>query len=78
MIMSGTVDQEDLDPVSDLVEQAVSFILGNGYPTGCTDNLKRSIRRKAATLTVRGGEVFVTRWKKIKHVGEKVCGAGMH
>jgi hypothetical protein len=22
MIMSGTVDQEDLDPVSDLVEQA--------------------------------------------------------
>jgi hypothetical protein len=38
----------------------------------------QNARKKAMTLTVKGGEVIVTRWKKKRHVGEKVCGTGMH
>lgn len=43
---------------TDLVEQAVTFLLQVNYPDGCSDNTKRSIRRKAATLKLRNGEVF--------------------
>ena len=57
-------EEDQSQSVFDLVEQAVAFIQGRGYPAACTDNVKRSIRRKAETLSVREGEVFVTRWKK--------------
>lgn len=48
----------------DLVDLTVTFIQGGGYPSDCTDNLKRIIRRKAETLIVRKGEVFFTKWTK--------------
>ena len=43
---------------TDLVEQAVTFLLEAVYPDGCTDNVKRSIRRKAATLKLRNGGIL--------------------
>ena len=49
--MSG--EQED-----DLVDKACVYLLDSRYPDGCSGNTERIIRRKAATLVTRGGEVF--------------------
>jgi len=39
----------------DLIERACTYLLEHRYPDGCSSNEKRVIRRKAATLVVRGG-----------------------
>ena len=57
-------EEDQSQSVFDLVEQAVAFIQGRGYPAACTDNVKISIRRKAETLSVREGEVFVPGGRK--------------
>ena len=56
-------EQED-----ELVANAVDYLIETSYPEGCTSNKKRIIRRKAATLVLRDGEVF---YKK-NSAGEKV------
>ena len=48
----------------DLVEQAYSYKVHGTYPDGCTGNQKRSIRRKAAAMVLRNGELFLTRKEK--------------
>ena len=50
----------------ELVANAVDYLIERGYPEGCTSNKKRIIRRKAATLVLRDGEVFYKKfcWRK--------------
>ena len=48
-----------------LVEQAVSFLTDGSYPADANDNSKRSIRRKASQLVLRGGEVYIKKKKKV-------------
>ena len=55
--MSG--EQED-----DLVDKACVYLLESCYPDGFSGNTKRIIRRKAATLVTRGGEVFYKKARK--------------
>ena len=55
--MSG--EQED-----DLVDKACVYLLESRYPDGFNGNTKRIIRRKAATLVTRGGEVFYKKARK--------------
>ncbi|KAL5479604.1 hypothetical protein EMCRGX_G023150 [Ephydatia muelleri] len=52
------------DENEDLVEKACLYLFDGRYPEGSTSNDKRVIRRKAATLTLRDGEVFYKKPKK--------------
>ena len=64
--MSQSGEQED-----DLIDKACAYLLESRYPEGCSSNAKRIIRRKAATLVVRGGEVFYKKARK-DSAGKKV------
>ena len=55
----------------DLVGLAAAYILSECYHEGCSENLKRSIRRKAEQLILRDGEVFYMKYKK-EASGKKV------
>ena len=57
----------------DLIKRACTYLLEHHYPDGCSSNEKQIIQRKAATLVVRGGEVFYMTTKK-DFAGEKVLG----
>ena len=60
------MNREDLVmPEEDLIKRACTYLLEHHYPDDCSSNEKRIIRRKAATLVVRGGEVFYMKTKKI-------------
>ena len=54
-----------------MVERAVEYLLDKCYPLNCTENEKRSIRRKAKQLVIRNGEVYYLKFKK-ESSGEKV------
>jgi len=49
---------------TDLVEQAYQYLSTRSYPTGCSDNRKRVIRKKAKRFEVRDGELYYK--KKVK------------
>ena len=59
-------EQED-----DHVDKACVYLLESRYPDCCSGNTKRIIRRKAATLATRGGEVFYKKARK-DSAGKKV------
>ena len=61
-----TMSHSDDDNDFDLVEEAYEYKINGNYPEGCTANQKRSIRRKAATLILRNGEIFLTRKERGK------------
>ena len=42
----------------DLVQQAYVYVTDKTYPEGCSENLKRVIRRKAKKFAVRDGELY--------------------
>ena len=67
------MNREDLvmPEEEDLIERACTYLLEHRYPDGCSSNEKRIIWRKAATLVLRGGEVFYMKTKK-DYAGEKV------
>ena len=75
------------DENEDLVEKECLYLFDGRYPEVSTSNEKRVIRRKAATLTLRDGEVFYKETKK-NSTGQKVniytlcslyaCMASMH
>ena len=46
------------------LDLAYSYKVHGTYPDGCTGNQKRSIRRKAAAMVLRNGELFLTRKEK--------------
>jgi len=41
----------------DLVQQAYVYVTDKTYPEGCSENLKRVIRRKAKKFAVQDGEL---------------------
>ena len=41
-----------------LIKLSLSYMLEKKYPEGSSNNEKRIIRRKAATLKIKDGEVF--------------------
>ena len=42
---------------ADLVEQAYQYILTKSYPAECSENRKRTIRKKSKRFEVRDGEL---------------------
>ena len=44
-----------------ILELAIEYVLGNGYPSDLVKDRKRAVRKRAATLTAEQGEVFVQR-----------------
>ena len=68
---SETAREMCADENEDLVEKACLYLFDGRYPEGSTSNDKRVIRRKAATLTLRDGEVFYKKPKK-NSTGQKV------
>ena len=68
---SETAREMCADENEDLVEKACLYLFDGRYPEGSTSNDKRVIRRKAATLTLRDGEVFYKNPKK-NSTGQKV------
>ena len=70
------------DENEDLVEKPAYLYLFDGrYPEGSTSNDKRVIRRKAATLTLRDGEVFYQKefdWAKGKYIHCACALYGIH
>ena len=61
--MSNESESED-----DLLELAYDYKLNGSYTEGCTLNKKRSIRRKADTISIQNGEAFMTKKTKGKNV----------
>ncbi|KAL5491524.1 hypothetical protein EMCRGX_G016826 [Ephydatia muelleri] len=59
------------DENEDLVEKACLYLFDGRYPEGSTSNDKRVIRRKAATLTLRDGEVFYKKNPKRIQLGKR-------
>ena len=59
------------DENEDLVEKACLYLFDERYPEGSTSNEQRAIRRKAATFTLRDGEVFYKKNPK-NSTGQKV------
>ena len=60
------------DENEDLVEKACLYLFDGRYPEGSTSSEKRVIRRKAATLTLRDGEVFYKKKTKKNSTAQKV------
>ena len=51
----------------ELLELAIDYVVSTQYPPGLDKAKKRAIRRRAATLTIENGEVFVERrGRKVK------------
>ena len=48
------VDKEDA-----ILELAIEYVLTNGYPPSLSKDRKRAVQKRAATLVVENGEVFV-------------------
>ena len=61
---SETAREMCADENEDLVKKACLYLFDGKYPEGSTSNEKRVIRRKAATLTLRDGEVFYKKNQK--------------
>lgn len=51
-------EEEGKNPDILLVERACIYLTRGEYPPSASDNVKRSIRRKAKKLRVRNGEIF--------------------
>ena len=49
------------DKEFDLVEEIYAFKINGSYPEGCKATRKRSIRRKASKMILRGSEIFLSR-----------------
>ena len=82
---SETAREMCADENEDLVEKACLYLFDGRYPEGSTSNDKRVIKRKAATLTLRDGEVFYKKktqkefnWAKGKYIRCALCMASMH
>ena len=55
-----------------LLQLAIDYVTTGAYPAGITKDRKRAVRRKAGTLVVDKGEVFVRHHRrKVKVVVEK-------
>lgn len=59
-----TEDQEELEDLGDqeqfvVLEAAIEYKLKGVYPEGLTGHQKRSARRKAKSIAVEHGEVFI-------------------
>ena len=63
---SETAREMCADENEDLVEKACLYLFDGRYPEGSTSNDKRVIRRKSATLTLRDGEAFQKKPKRIR------------
>ena len=46
------------DKEDQLLEGVVHYISTGEYPSGCSENQKRSIRRKAKKFQIKDGELF--------------------
>ena len=68
---SETAREMCADENEDLVEKACLYLFDGRYPEGSTSNDKRVIRRKAATLTLRDGEVFYKKNPKRIQLGKR-------
>ena len=69
--MTGTVRKSNgSDDEEDLVELAFhQYVTNQGYPKGCSDGRKRTIRWKAKKFEVVGGELFyITSLTHLLHI----------
>lgn len=56
----------------ELLQLAIEYVTTGAYPAGITKDKKRAVRRKAGTLVIDKGEVFLQRHRrKVKVVVEK-------
>jgi hypothetical protein len=64
--MDHSSDSEDQEII--LTRNACNYKTSGEYPPGATDNMKRSIRRKAKKFEVSDGEVFYiqTRGERVR------------
>ena len=52
-----TMEEESFEE-GDLVEQAYVYVTSSRYPTGCPENRKRVIRKKAKKFEVKDGVLY--------------------
>ena len=69
--MAGKSHPSSLDE-GDLLDKAYMYLKERIYPEGCLPNQKRVIRRKAAKLTLRNGELMYQKSKRKTKAGHKV------
>ena len=64
-------DSEEAGEAGDLVQDVHVYLTEHGYPLGCTEPRKRTIRRKVAKFSVRDGELFFKKNKKKKGMAKR-------
>ena len=59
-------DAETLPKVKEdpMLDYAIHYAINNAYPSDLTKEKKRAVRKRAATLTIDGGEVYLKRKNK--------------
>ena len=56
---------EDMDKVEELLDAVIEYAVSATYPVDCCDKgRKRAIRRKASTLVIKNGEIYIRRKKR--------------
>ena len=50
---------EAVDKEDPILELAIEYALTKGYPSSLSKDKKRAVRKRAATLVVENGEVFI-------------------
>ena len=58
--MADSIEEKD----EQLLQYAIDYTISHTYPPDLSKDKKRAVRRKAATLTVEKGEVFLRRHQR--------------
>ena len=59
--------QEEQDEQQELLDYAIEYCTCESYPPGLTKDKKRAVRKKAKSVLVEGGEVYIMKKKKKVH-----------
>ena len=70
-----TMDSEERD--QELVEQAYAYLTTSTYPSGCTENRKRVVRKKAKKFELKDGELYYKQKQKGKVWTAHACRVSM-
>ena len=63
LILALITHHKDLEE-ENVLDLTIEYLLKRQYPPGLSKNKKRSIRKKAASIVVEAGEVFLKKKEK--------------
>ena len=66
-------DEEDVEQLEteNVLDYAIEYKMKGAYPPGLTKDKKRAVRKRAQTICIEEGEVYI--WRKKNKVCNNVC-----